>query len=50
MARVRQLKPRYEENARLRRLVGDFTLDQVMGARCAVKTVLQPSRTRPVVE
>ncbi len=29
-ARVRQLKPRYEENARLTRLVGDFTLDQVM--------------------
>ncbi len=49
-ARVRHLKPRYEENARLTRLVGDFTLDQVMGAKRAVKTVLQPSRTRPVVE
>ncbi len=49
-ARVRQLKPRDEENARLTRLVRDFTLDQVHGARRAVKTVLQPSRTRPVGE
>jgi len=50
LARVRQLKPRDEENARLTRLVRDFTLDQVHGARRAVKTVLQPSRTRPVGE
>ncbi len=46
-ARVRQLKPRYEENARLTRLVGDFTLDQVMVPDVLSKQFSSPRARAP---
>ena len=46
-ARVRQLKPRDEENARLTRLVRDFTLDQVMVPGVLLKQFSSPRARAP---
>jgi len=46
-ARVRQLTPRDEENARLTRLVGDFTLDQVMVPDVLLKQFSSPRACAP---
>ncbi|MFZ0637016.1 MAG: IS3 family transposase [Candidatus Acidiferrales bacterium] len=47
---VRQLKQMGEENARLKRIVADLTLDKAMLQDGAKKKILKPSRYLPVVE
>lgn len=47
LARVRQLKPRDEENACLTRLVRDFTLDQVMVPGVLLKQFSSPRARAP---
>lgn len=47
---VRQCKQLKEENARLKRLVAELTLDKTMLQDVLAKKTMTPSRRRPVVE